>query len=1253
MINKKAAVALEIWLLVTAIVSFSYILNEASPDTEYAEVSYYGENAWVILEKIGNFLFNDLESASAISAEDLEIYYCPIAKDGKKCMEFIKSECDSKCNVACVSGKGINECTRGTCFNSGNGICSKNSPKGECESKKMEWFNEPKGNIPQCMRGCCVINGEGTFITEQECSYRSEKLGINKDFRSEILGQPACEALVELKDEGACVFEKQPLNDCVFTTKENCQTRRGEFYSKTLCSNPGLKTECKPQARNSCIEGKDEVYWVDSCGNRENVYDFSKKAELKEKGKAALENERCILGNPKDPGFSERQKTCGNCNAILGTICGKKTPKESLVESSAEYVCRDQSCTDSGGTKRANGESWCRYQGSTGEDKNRGTDTPGSNHFLERCENGEIVTNACGNYREEVCAESRIQTESGTSFSNAQCITNLGALCLDYNRLDSEKRTSECQKNPHCFIKKIDVAEKFSFDMCVPRYKLGADRDNSEYNEAQCGMLNSIQCKYIKIKKLGGKKEINKECMTEKFTQQMNDLCMSLGECGAQANYQGDLTENYRVSNAPGLSHDYLSGIIKYHEEKLFKDKPAPEISFEDYFKIVGVPSDLGNAQLTPGSAEAMLKQGSMIAGATGSIAMMVAYKGVAGTIAATSNAVVVNEISTVATATATKSSIFSTVAPYAGALAGAAVGFALTSFLLDITGVGRGLPPAITYYLMGAAAVAGGIVGLQAVSAGGLGAVSFSGPALAAAAAWALVGLVIIIVVIVVLMALGIGKVKKMDVTFTCKPWQPPLGGKNCDKCGKDGFPCTKSACESLGMTCELINEEIGSPECVNIAPNDVNPPVLKPELITPDSYKFTQEEFGVKVESIATGCIEETYTPVFLKLTASEPARCRMTSDPKEGWDEMEYLGERSAFLRNHTALITIPSLESLGIPGYDYTAKADLKINIFCEDKSGNRNTRAYTLNFCVKQGNDTSPLRIAGREPVFNEIAIDKKEMNISVFTNEPAECKWELSDKEYDSMTHEMECANELEDYTLKGFECKSTFLTNKEENLFYVRCKDQPWHAIVNESLRNTMAESYVFNLTKVKEPLKAEVINPSGGKIIEAESEPVSVKVEVRTSGGLNGQAECFYKYRDSTTRFTETFSDMHTSIFDYLMEGNIEIPIICKDSLDNIAESKATFNIKLDTTPPAVTRVYSRSGNLNVITEKSGRCAYSNNPEKACGFSYEKGAEMSGEGLVHTVSLQKEKTYYIKCKNKFNKTAGSCSIIARGGSI
>ncbi len=183
--------------------------------------------------------------------------------------------------------------------------------------------------------------------------------------------EASCLILSQNQVEGACVIPQDSYtNTCKFTNQVDCQQNLGgKFYPGELCSNPALNTNCKPQQSIECVQGKDEIYWFDSCGNQENIYDSNKVASWNN-GLVLPKNESCSLGNGDNP--LANQATCGNCNFITGSTCGPSTPTQKLAEPNANVVCTDLSCIDSDGNKRQNGESWCTYQGDIGVDGNRG-----------------------------------------------------------------------------------------------------------------------------------------------------------------------------------------------------------------------------------------------------------------------------------------------------------------------------------------------------------------------------------------------------------------------------------------------------------------------------------------------------------------------------------------------------------------------------------------------------------------------------------------------------------------------------------------------------------------------------------------------------------------------------------------------------------------------------------------------------------------------------------------------------------------
>ena len=71
--------------------------------------------------------------------------------------------------------------------------------------------------------------------------------------------------------------------------------------------------------------------------------------------------------------------------------------------------------------------------------------------------------------------------------------------------------------------------------------------------------------------------------------------------------------------------------------------------------------------------------------------------------------------------------------------------------------------------------------------------------------------------------------------------------------------------------------------------------------------------------------------------------------------------------------------------------------------------------------------------------------------------------------------------------------------------------------------------------------------------------------------------------------------------------------------------------------------------------MTNEEATCSYVNEkPEGVgiCGFEVENGEMMSGsDGLVHSVSFDSLKTYYVRCKDSFGNEPSECSVVVSGG--
>jgi len=1294
--KRKVITLLEIILTISIVVTTSYLINESSKGMFIGVSSNENKisKISIILSFIGNILFNDIKSVSALDS----VSTCLKDKNGLICQEYNSNECASKCNGTCIPARrdSVAECKLGTCFDKVEGTCTTQSPKKACEGNNGKWFSDPNANVEECQRSCCILGDNAFFVTQQQCNRASALLGIDATFNTDIRDELSCLILSKIKEEGACTFTSEERTTCKFAAKEVCLGLNGEFHSGYLCSSKELNTDCNAQEVTKCIEGKDEIYWFDSCGNQENIYEGSSDAQKDKSwnnGKILPKKDSCSLGDSNNQ-FANKG-TCGNCFYLTGSRCGLKTDYEKLIDSSQDVVCRDLTCRDENGNIRQNGESWCAYDSAIGiepgsgvnpqgEKLMRAVDTPGSEHFRKVCKDGDITTEPCGGYRNQICVESKAPLDNGKTISSAACKFNTWQNCMEYNydlkdEEDKEAIAEECNKNPDCFMKEVNIADNFKFSLCSPKYPPGFSfTSGSDSMAKKLCSYGTQTCKVIYVKQIDGWEcKANCDCESAKFTEQMNDMCMSLGDCGAEVNYNGDLTENYKVTNAPKLGRTYLEGLEKYAD--VIPGKVAEPGEFTG-----SISGFLDNKDPSAGEGGGMdfLQMGF---GAAGALLPMLAAKLTSGitytiftgyeTIAAKG----IEEATKVASQTGgvIASSSSPAMAGLATALKAAGAVVAVAAILYQIYSFAAG-GDYMMAGIVAATAIAATAVTMAVTNTGFTSAAGGIFTMAGASTVFPIVGIVVVAVVMILQFALGLGKTREVNVVFKCKPWQPPIGGQECDKCGENGLPCTAYSCSALGQTCQLVNEGTSKQACVDISPNDVSAPVITPSLgVITKNYSYTDlNSNGFKIKNNKNeGCIE-AYTQVTFGVNTSEYAYCKYDSIHTTSFSEMSEDFGDNYYQKSHEMSIFMPSLESLGLPGYDPARKADYNLYVRCQDKNGNANLKEYNINFCVKPGIDLTPPIVNARLPGYEYVKYNAMKINASIYTNEPSECRYDSEDVSYDLMANQMQCLNTLSQQEAKGWRCDAEFSIPENDSVYYINCKDQPWLVespdgmenakiivpddsqesgiremeVTPDRKRNSMVQNYQYLIKKSKSELQIDSIKPNG-ETIKAAVQPVSVDVEVKTSGGSEeGSAECMYRFNDNYINFYNTFNTVHTQTFQSMTSGEKEMEVKCIDFAGNAAYRNTTFRIEIDVNPPEITRVYN-SGGLTIVTDEESTCSYTNEFSSDCDFTDKKVYNMTGEGLVHTTSLDVGLTYYIKCKDKFGKGPGGCSKIVQGG--
>lgn len=525
-----------------------------------AKLSYLQIAILIVSSFAFAYLIASIDQVKIVKAQEIT-NCCLEDKKGILGVDLEVSTCASECSKSCVPGKcsELSDFDLGCCYDSYEGICAANTVKANCLKQGGSWSSNANCNVnsvQECMEGCCILGSETALVTSKRCQKLASEAGLIADFRTNINTELSCLALSQVQEIGAC---KLTGGGCKMLTGQECFSITGKysgvFYKDLLCTSSFLSTTCKKTENTICVEGKDEVYFADSCGNPANIYDSSKLNDKSYWERVVKKENSC---SPDSLEGNANSKSCGNCNYYLGSKCTSYSKAGATKPNKGENICADLNCKQAVGQAgekkdRRNGESWCVYDGSVGVDGSMlSTDVAGSRHFKYSCVDGEVKSEPCADYRNEICVQSDTQTSAG-SFSSASCRVNSWQKCIDSN-----SKKDNCP-GFDCFVKNINVDSGFKFDVCAPKYPEGFDVSSESSGKAAeqiCGIASQT-CTVVYVKQLKGACKCVQNCNCEKavFTQQMNDLCVSLGDCGGYVNIAGQATsDGYTVSNAPGIS---------------------------------------------------------------------------------------------------------------------------------------------------------------------------------------------------------------------------------------------------------------------------------------------------------------------------------------------------------------------------------------------------------------------------------------------------------------------------------------------------------------------------------------------------------------------------------------------------------------------------------------------------------------------------------------------------------------------------
>lgn len=1240
---KKTISIFEIVLLLGATFAFMYMVRESN--TLFAGVAVESEKGLVKgMRAAVQWIVGDT-FVSAVEG----LWTCPVNNQGSLCQEYPSATCASQCAQACVPlpRESYGACTLGTCIDPQYGTCTPNAPNATCAASGGIWKRESATQLAQCRPGCCIMGQQTSYVPEAQCSFIGNQTGIPVQFQP-VTNELACLALANRDAEGACVLgETEPgEHACVFGTKAQCTARGGSFHQGLLCSNPQLNTRCEAQASTSCVAGKDEVYWMDSCGNRENIYDALNRDASWNNGRILAKNESCGLALGNNP-FA-RQASCGNCNYLVGSVCGAQRAGD-ITPTEGNFMCRDLSCTDEWGTRRKQGESWCAFDSKIGVQGTgsgqRSVDLPGSRHYRKACINGEVITEPCADFRNEICSETR---DAAAGFSSAACRINQWQKCAEINTRYAQSTQNgkgdaailnQCSQISDCYLKEVNVDSQFKFSLCVPKSPPGFNLQASQGGEVANSLCSfgTQKCTYVKVKGLFSSSETNANCLKPEFTEKMNDLCMSLGDCGAQVNIVQQYSDaGYQIKNAPKVRDTYIATL-----KALATPTPNQRTQGLSPQEIAAAYKlDVNDPQFNDKIAQAV---GMLGVGATGA-ALAAHYLAGTGTLAVES----LTSLSGVGFSVGSWGPALNAFANVAsGAAMGAAIGFLIGKLLgakgdtltaATVTGLVTGLAIALVIQTQGS------FLGIISVfSLGFIFAVA-----------------IVVVIVVIIFNFLGIGKAKKTIVEFQCLPWQAPTGGDKCTECGKNGLPCSPYKCQSLGQACRFLNET-GDATCVNVAPDDVSAPLISPNHASLNGTTFVdQTTTGISLRGMTgDGCIE-AYSEVQFGIALNEVGQCRVAAEHTPNYAAMEsYFGTAGNLYRyNHTAVMRLPSLDALAYAQQtnnvssllDASVRQDYTLYVRCQDIAGNANAQEYGINFCLSPTRDISPpviTRFVPQTPAY--AATNATSQFVTFYTNEPAECRWSATNLAYDAMQNVASCSNDLEDMTLSGWACNMTLPVLMNSTTYNIKCKDQPWLE-GNETAtrtRNVATQGASYVLSRTQTPLRITSITPNNQTIAGAGA-PVRFTLEARTEGGApDSIVTCSFAFNNAYTPFFETGGSLHRQPdLSFFTEGSYTLPIRCEDSAGNVAAQTIRFTIDVDSEGPQITRLLGGGSTLTVLTNEAATCRYSLDD---CSAAFINGTSMNSNGRTHTLTFTHGATHRVICRDTLGNPS-ACTTLREG---
>jgi len=482
----------------------------------------------------------------------------------------------------------------------------------------------------------------------------------------------------------------------------------------------------------------------------------------------------------------------------------------------------------------------------------------------------------------------------------------------------------------------------------------------------------------------------------------------------------------------------------------------------------------------------------------------------------------------------------------------------------------------------------------------------------------------------------------------FKCVPFKAETSDSECEKCGKDGLPCSEYRCMTLGSGCKFAQPD-GVDKGYCVKESDKSAPSI--------SCKDCPKE------------PVRPWTPITFTIATDKPSECRFNFKSAGGsYDDMQYEFGTEGYAMQHTIKLNLPG-QTTGLSGdiSEYplldNEGGKYKLLVRCIDVAGNGKTsNPYSINFEVMQYPDRIPPSILSFNPISgSSIRYNTTTKQISFELNEPAECRWSFEDKYFNQSENNFDCTTEINQNALAIYECSGTLrnITTdlSEETKFYIKCKDQPWLEGNETDLykRNEQDSRTGYEyILRPSEFFEIFEVAPSGD--VKKGGANITIDLSAITTGGsAGGVSACKWRVSNSTPiiagwhDFIETNSNIHRQVLTSPFIGDNYVQVKCVDSAGNIDDKNITVNLFIDQDGPIIVRLYNKNNNLKIFTNEDSMCYTPLDLKLGCGFEFENAVLMSGFENEHQTTWKNGQNYFIRCKDYQGNENGGCATIIR----